>query len=121
MYVLSWKLLIIGLLLEYFATLLERLELKKLLQNVPYFFNDCTCFLWEGQGHFLEIRIKFHLGRAKERRKRGYGEKPKMRGFFFCKIPNFISQISPHKLLVKLLITTIAISMPKNFKAGTFK
>ena len=53
-------------------------------------------FLWECQGHFWGIRIKFHLWRAKERGKRGYGGRAKMR--LFCKIPiikwdtNFISQ-----------------------------
>ena len=51
------------------------------------FFTNCTFFLWEGQGCFLEIRIKFHLERAKEGIRGGYGEKPKMRGFFFDKIP----------------------------------
>ena len=70
------KLLIIGLFLEYFATLLKRQYLKKIAANVPYFFTDCT-FLWEGQGHFLEIRIKFHLGRTKGRGKGVWGRSPK--------------------------------------------
>ena len=35
---------------------------------------------------FFWIRIKFHLGRAKGRGKRGYGEEAKNKGYF-CKIP----------------------------------
>ena len=56
----------------------------------------CTFFLWEGQGHFW-IRIKFHLGRAQGKGKRGYGGEAQNEGYF-CKIPiiqqdiNFISQ-----------------------------
>ena len=55
-------------------------------QNVPYFFIDCTFFLWEGQGHFFGIRIKFHLGRANGRGKKGYGGEAQNEGYS-CKIP----------------------------------
>ena len=57
----------------------------------------CTFFLLEGQGHFLGIRIKFHLGRTKGRGKREYGGEANNEGYF-CKISiikqdtNFISQ-----------------------------
>ena len=49
-YTLSWKLLIIRLLSEYFATLRKILH----LQNVPYFFSNCTFFLRKGEGPFLD-------------------------------------------------------------------
>ena len=41
---------------------------------------------------------------------------------FFAKFP-LLSKIQtlPHKLLVKLLTITIAIGIPKNLYAGTFK
>ena len=59
MYALSRKLLIIGLLLEYFAT------------NVPYFFTDCTFSYGKVKNiYYFGIRIKFHLGRAKGKGKR---------------------------------------------------
>ena len=100
MYALSWKLLNIGLLSEYFATLLKRLHLKKKLENVPYFFSNCTLFLmWRSRTSFW-IRIKFHLGRTKGRGKRGYGRRSPKWGLFFAKFP-FVSKIktSTHKLL----------------------
>ena len=66
-------------------------------QKCSFLCNDNTCsyvgkiclhffFLWEGQGHFLGIRIKCHLGRAKGRGKRGYGREAQNNGYF-CKIP----------------------------------
>ena len=60
----------------------------------------CTFFLWEGQGHFFGISIKFCLRRAKGRGKRGMGEKPKMR-VIFAQFPLFSKiQTLSHKLLV---------------------
>ena len=60
-------------------------------------------FLMKGQQHFcLEIRIKFHLGRAKGMGKRGgLGEKPKIR-VIFAKSP-LLSKIQTlsHKLLAR--------------------
>ena len=56
----------------------------------------CTFFLWEGQDILWGIRIKFHLGRAKGRGRRGNGGEAQNEGYF-CKIPiiqqdtNFIS------------------------------
>ena len=80
MYALSWKLLIKGLLSEYFANLLKRLYLKKtaakcsiFLHRLYFFlmgrsfFTNSTLFLWEGQGLFVGIGIKFHLERTKAR------------------------------------------------------
>ena len=44
----------------------------KIAGKCSIFLHQLYFFLWEGQGHFLGIRIKFHLGRAKGR-VRGYG------------------------------------------------
>ena len=43
-------------------------------------------FLWEGQGCFWGIRIKFHLGRAKGRARGECGGRSPNEGYF-CKIP----------------------------------
>ena len=100
-YVLSWTLLIIGLLSEYFATLLKILQLKKLDRKCFIFLHQLHFFSREDQGHFLGIRIKFHLGRAKGRSKGGMGEKPKMR-VIFAKFPLLSkTQALSHKLLVR--------------------
>ena len=74
---------------------------RKQLQNVPYFLTNCTFFVWEGQGSFFKIRIKFYLGRTKGKNKGGMGEKPKIM-WFFAKFP-LLSKIQTlsHKLLVR--------------------
>ena len=54
MYPLSWKLLIIGLLLDYFTTLLKRLHLKKIATKCSIFLHQLYFFLWEGQGLFWD-------------------------------------------------------------------
>ena len=84
MYALSWKLLIKGLILEYFATLLKRLHLKKIASKMFHISSPSVLVLMgRSRMFFLEIRIKFHLGRAQGRSKRGYrGEKPKMKVVF---------------------------------------
>ena len=104
MYALSWKLLITGLLLKYFATLLKRLYLKKIAAKCSIFLHQLYFSLWEGQGHFLEIRIKFHLGRAKGRGKRGYWwRSPNELFWVFCaKFPLLHKiQTSSHKLFIR--------------------
>ena len=61
----------------------------------------CSFFLWEGQGHFFGIRIKFHLGRAKGRGKREYGGEAQNEGYI-CKSPLFNKiQTLSNKLLVR--------------------
>ena len=96
MYALPWKLFIIGLLLEYFATLLKTIS----AENSCKMFHISSLivhFLMTKSRTFLEIKIKFHLERIKGMGKRRGMEKPKMR-CYFCKIPitkpniNFISQ-----------------------------
>ena len=52
MYTLSWKLLITGLILEYFATLLKTLHLKTITAKCSIFLHQLYFFLLEGQGHF---------------------------------------------------------------------
>ena len=82
MYALSWKLLIIGLLLEYFATVLKMLHLKKIARKCSLFLHQLYFFLWEGIRHFfLEKRIKFLLGRTKGR---GRGVCGTEWGVFLC-------------------------------------
>ena len=77
------------------------------------------------QGHW-ELRINFHLGKAKGRSKRGVWVGGQKWGFTFCKIPIIKTEIQTlsHKLLEseKLLTTTTVIGMPKsNWYAVTFK
>ena len=99
MYALSWKLLIIGLLLEYVTTLLKILHLKKIARKCSIFLHQSYFFLMlPGRSRiFSEIRIKFHQGRTKGRGRRGYGGEAQNEDYF-CKIPiikqdaNFISQ-----------------------------
>ena len=101
MYALSWKLLIIGLLSEYFAALLKRLYLKKTTTKCSIFLHQLYFFLMGRSRTFLEIGIKFHLGRTKGSSKRWvWGEKPKMRWFLFAKFP-LLKKI--HSLSHKLL------------------
>ena len=94
MYALSRKLLIIGLLLEYFPTLLKIIHLRKIARNVPYFFTD-VLFLMGRSRTFWGDQISSGedkggvRGGMREAQNEGY----------FCKIPiikqdtNFISQI----------------------------
>ena len=65
MYALPWKLLIIGLLLEYVATLLKILHLKKIDRKYSI-FHQLYFFLMGRSRIFSEIRIRFHLGREME-------------------------------------------------------
>ena len=69
MYALSSNMLIIELILEYYATLLKRLYWK-IDSKCSIFLHQLYFFLWEGQGNFLEVCIKFHLGRTNGRGKR---------------------------------------------------
>ena len=102
MYALSWKLLLIGLHLEYFATLLKILHLKKIARKCSIFLHQLYFFLMgRSRTLFFWIRIKFHLGRAKGRGKRGYGGEAQNE-VYFCKFP-LVSKIPTlsHKLLVR--------------------
>ena len=101
MYALYWKLLIIGLLSEYFVTLLKRQYLKKIAAKCSIFLHQVYFFLWEGQGYFLEIRIQFLLGRAKGRGKRELGEKPQMRCFWQNSPLLSKIQTLSHKLFIR--------------------
>ena len=56
------------LLSQYFAASLKILHLKTIARKCTNF----TFFIWECQGCLFGIRIKFHMGRAKGRAKRGY-------------------------------------------------
>ena len=98
MYALSWKLLIIDLLSEYFAILLKRLHLKKIAAKCSIFLHWLYFFSYWKVKDVFWLRIKFHLGEAEGRGKRWvWREKPKMR-VNFAKIPiirqdkNFILQ-----------------------------
>ena len=91
MYILSLKLLIIGLLLEYFATLLKILHLKKTAGKCSILLHQSYFFSWEIQEHLGGIRIKFQLERTKGMVKREYGGRsPKWR--LFLQDTNIISQ-----------------------------
>ena len=94
MYALSWKLLIIGLLSEYFATLLKRLHLKKIATKHSIFF------LMVRSRMFFGDKDQISSGEGKRKGKSQFWvERVKMR--CFCKIP-LLSQIQAlsHKLLV---------------------
>ena len=100
MYALSWKLLIIELLLEYVATLLKILHPMKIDKNVPYFFTNCT-FSYGKVRDFFRDKDQISSGRAKEGVREGMGEKPKMR-VNFAKFPTLSKiQTLSHKLLVR--------------------
>ena len=87
MYTLSLILLITGLLLEYFETVLKILHLKKISRKCSIFLHWLHFFLMGRSRMFFWIRIKFHLGRAKARGKSGvWGAKPKLR-YLFAKFP----------------------------------
>ena len=124
-YALSWKLLIIGLLLEYYATLLKRLCLKKIAAKCSIFLHQLDFFLmWRSRMHFVFvwIRIKFHLGRAKGRVNGGMRETPNW--VFFLQNSHYKVR---YKLYLtncwsdKLLTTTIVISTSKQLNVQTFK
>ena len=97
MYALSWKLLIIELLKEYFATLLKRLHLKKNNLKMFHMSSQNVLFSYGKVKDVFWVRIKFHLGRAKRRGERRYGER-----VIFAKFP-LLSKIQTlsNKLLVR--------------------
>ena len=124
MHALSWKLFIIGLLSEYFATLLKRLYLKKIAAKCSiflqwlYFFlmgRSKVCFLGKDQISSWDVKRKGKEGGMGRSQNEGY----------FCKIPiikqdtNFI--YLTNFWLDKHLTTTIAIGMPKNLYTVIFK
>ena len=119
---LCWKLLTIGLLLEYFATLLKRLHLKKIAIKYSIFLQFLYFFLMERSRIFLGMRIKFHLGREKGRDKKGHeGEG---QNEIFLQNSHYLARykLNPTNCWSnKLLTTTIVIGMPKNLYVGTFK
>ena len=78
MYAVSWKLLILGQLSEYFATLLKRLNLKKIAAKCSIFLHQLYFF---HVGRSRMLRHKFHLGREKGRGNRGYGAEAQIEGF----------------------------------------
>ena len=95
MYALSWKLLIIGLLLEYFVTLLKRLYPKKTAAKCSIFLHQ-SYLLWGKSRMFFGDKDQISSGEDKRRGKRGYGGEAQNE--IFCKITiikqdtNFISQ-----------------------------
>ena len=99
MYALSWKLLIIGLLSEYFATLLIRLHLKKIATKYSIFLHQLYIFLMGRSRTFWGRRYcsNFIWGGQKEGVGGEWEERAKMRCFVY-KIPiikwdtNLISQ-----------------------------
>ena len=102
MYALSWKLLNIGLLSEYFVTLLKRLYLQKMAAKCSTFLHKLYSFLMGRSRIFFGMRMKFHLGRTKRRSKREvWGKKPKM-SIIFAKF-SLLSKIQTlsHKLVVR--------------------
>ena len=124
MYALSWKLLIIGLLSEYFAKLLKRLHLKKIATKCLIFLHQLYFFLIGRSWTFWGDKDQMSPGREKGSIKRGVWERGPKWGGYFCKIP--IIKLYTNFYLTncwsdKLLTTTTAISMPKNLNAGTFK
>ena len=56
-----------------FCNITQNTTPGKYLQKVPYFLTNCTFSYGKVKEIFLGIKIKFHLGRAKEWGKRGYG------------------------------------------------
>ena len=125
MYALSWKLLIIDLLLVYYATLFKRLYLKKIAAKCSIFLHQLDFFLmWRSRMLFVLFgyRIKHHLGRAKGRGNGGMRETPNQ-GFF---LQNSHYKVR-YKLYLtncwsdKLLTTTTVISTSKKLNVQTFK
>ena len=89
MYALSWKLLIIGLLLEYFATLLKRLYLKKIAAKCSIFLHQLYLFLMGSSRMFLGDKDQISSGENKGRGKKGYGGEAQNEGFFFLQNPHY--------------------------------
>ena len=114
-YTLSWKLLIMGLLSEYFAALCKELHLKKIATKMFHISSPIVLFLMERSSTFLGIRIKFHLDKANGRGRGKHGEKRTKMRIISSKFP-LLSEIwnLSHKLLVRqTATTTIAIGMSK--------
>ena len=103
--------------MEYFATLVKILHLKKIARKCSIFLHQLYFFLMgRSRTFFFGIRIKFHLGRAKGRSKMGYGE----RGLF-VQNSHYSARYKLNLTNVwseKLLITSIVISMPKTYMQG---
>ena len=82
----------------------------------------CTFFLWEGQGFFLD-KDQISTGEGKRKGWEGVWGRSLKWGLFLqnfhysARYKLYLTNIWPDKLL----ITTIAIGMPKNLQAGTFK
>ena len=101
MYALSWKLLIRVLLLEYFATLLKILQLKKIAKKCSIFLHQLYCFLMGRSRTFLGDKDQISSGKAKGRGMGGWWEMPKVR-IICAKFP-LLSKIQTlsQKLLVR--------------------
>ena len=109
MYALSWKLFIMGLLSEHFATLVVRLHLKKISTKCLIFLHQLYFFLIGRSWTFWGDKDQMSPGRAKGRGKWGYGERIKIRCVFLQNSHYWDTN------------TTIVISTPKNLHAETFK
>ena len=68
MYALSWKLLIIGLLLEYFVTLFKRLYLKKIAAKCSIFLHRLYFFLM-GRSRIFSFGDKDQILSGEDKRK----------------------------------------------------
>ena len=98
MYALPRKLLIIGLLLEDFATLLKRLSLKKKVRKCSIFLHQLFFFLMGRSGIlFFGDNDQNASGEDKRKGRRGGMGREAQNEGFLCKIPtikqdtNFIS------------------------------
>ena len=86
MYALSWKLLIIGLLLEYFTTL-PKIPLKKIAAKCSIFLHQLYFFLMGRSWTFFLDKDQISSGEDKRKgSEEGMGQKPKMR-VIFSKFP----------------------------------
>ena len=95
MYALSWKLLIIWLLLEYFATLLKILHLEKLDRKCSIFLHQLCLFLMErSRAFFLDKDQISSEERIKGRGKKGYGRRSLKWGLLSHKL--LVRQTSNH-------------------------
>ena len=99
MYALSWKLLIIGLLSEYFTTLLKMLHLKKMTTKCSIFLHQLYFFLMGRSRTFLAL-VKFHLGGQEEGVRRRYGGEGHHEVFLQIPVMIFLYKLY-HKLLVR--------------------
>ena len=124
MYALSWKLLIIDLLLVYYATLLKRLYLKKIAAKCSIFLHQLDFFLmWRSRMLFVLFGYGSNIiWEGKRKSKWGYEGDPKS-GFF---LQNSHYKVR-YKLYLtncwsdKLLTTTIVISTSKKLNVQTYK